>query len=166
MQRSSGVNRHPAAARPARRSKGGTPVHRQCRLRNDWLGPESQFPINKALWTISYVLFTAVGVAVSGSCYWLIDIKGYRAWAKPFIVFGVNAIVLFVGSGVMARLMELIKFPAPDGRRITLHGWIFEHLFLSWASPINASLAFAIVFILFWLGLMWILYRRKIIIKI
>jgi predicted acyltransferase len=99
-------------------------------------------------------------------CYWLIDIKGYRAWAKPFIIFGVNAIALFVGTALMARLMELIKFPAPDGKRITLHGWIFDHLFLSWASPINASLAFAIVFVLFWLGLMWILYRRKIIIKI
>ena len=125
------------------------------------------FPINKALWTSSYVFFTGgLALQMLALCYWLIDIKGYRAWAKPFVVFGVNAIVLFVGSGVMARLMELIKFPAPDGKRISLHGWIFEHLFLSWASPINASLAFAIVFILFWLGLMWILYRRKIIIKI
>ena len=125
------------------------------------------FPINKALWTSSYVLFTGgLALQLLALCYWLIDIKGYRAWAKPFIIFGVNAIALFVGTALMARLMELIKFPAPDGKQITLHGWIFDHLFLSWASPINASLAFAIVFVLFWLGLMWILYRRKIIIKI
>ena len=98
-------------------------------------------------------------------CYWLIDIKQYRRWAKPFIVFGVNAIALFVGTGVMARLMGLIKLPWGE-RTISLQGWIFNKLFLSWAAPINASLAYAICFILLWLGLMWILYARKIFIKV
>jgi predicted acyltransferase len=80
-------------------------------------------------------------------------------------VFGLNAIVLFVGTGVMARLMGLIKLPWGSGQ-ISLQGWIFQKFFLSWASPVNASLAYAIVFILLWLGLMWILYSRKIFIKI
>jgi len=125
------------------------------------------FPINKALWTSSYVFFTGgLALQMLALCYWLIDIKGYRAWARPFVVFGVNAIVLFVGTGVMGRLMGLIKLPTSDGKGISLQGWIYEHLFLSWAAPINASLAYAIVFILLWLGLMWILYWRKIIIKI
>jgi predicted acyltransferase len=124
------------------------------------------FPINKSLWTSSYVFFTG-GLALEflALCYWLIDMKGYRRWTKPFVVFGVNAIVLFVGTGVMARLMGLIKLPWGAGQ-ISLQGWIFYKLFLSWASPINASLAFAICFILLWLGLMWILYSRKIFIKI
>jgi len=73
--------------------------------------------------------------------------------------------VLFVGSGVMARLMGLIKLPWGSAQ-ISLQGWIFQKLFLPWASPINASLAYALAFILLWLGLMWILYRRKIFIKI
>jgi predicted acyltransferase len=125
------------------------------------------FPINKSLWTSSYVFFTGgLALQLFALCYWLIDIKGYRAWAKPFVVFGVNAIVLFAGTGVMARLMGLIKVPTADGKGTSLGGWIFNHLFLSWAQPINASLAFAIVFILLWLGLMWILYWRKIILKI
>lgn len=125
------------------------------------------FPINKGLWTSSYVFFSGgLALQLLALLYWLIDIKGYRAWAKPFVVFGVNAIVLFVGTGVMERLLGLIKVTGGDGKRISLQGWIFDHLFLSWAAPINASLAFAIVFILVWLGLMWILYRRKIIIKI
>ena len=124
------------------------------------------FPINKSLWTSSYVFFTG-GLALEflALCYWLIDIKKYQRWAKPFVVFGVNAIVLFVGTGMMAILMGRIKLPWGSAQ-ISLQGWIFHKLFLSWASPINASLAFAIVFILLWLGLMWILYSRKMFIKV
>jgi len=124
------------------------------------------FPINKSLWTSSYVFFTG-GLALEflALCYWLIDIKKYQRWAKPFVVFGVNAIVLFVGTGVMARLMGLIKLPW-GSTQISLQGWIFQKLFLSWASPLNASLAYAIAFILLWLGLMWILYSRKVFIKV
>ena len=115
------------------------------------------FPINKSLWTSSYVLFTA-GLALQflGLCYWLIDIKGYRRWAWPFEVFGVNALALFVGTGLMVKLMGIFK----------VQGWIFRHLFLSWAEPINASLAYAIAFILLWLFLMWLLYRKQIYIKV
>ena len=122
----------------------------------------SWFPINKALWTSSYVLFTG-GLALQflGLCYWLIDIKGYRRWAKPFEVFGMNAIALYVGSGLMADSLGLIKVGS-----VPLGEWIYEHVFASWASPINASLAFAIAFVLFWLAVMWILYRRKIFISV
>ncbi len=99
-------------------------------------------------------------------CYWLIDIKGYRRWAKPFEIFGVNAIALYVGSGIMADLLGLIKVSGADGTKVPVQSWIYENLFASWASPINASLAYAIAFILVWLGLMWILYRRKIFLRV
>ena len=124
------------------------------------------FPINKALWTSSYVFFTA-GLALQflALCYWLIDIRKYQSWARPFVVFGVNAIALYVGTGMMARLMGVIKLPW-GSETISLQGWIFQKLFLPWAAPINASLAYAIVFVLLWLGLMWILYSRKIFIKV
>lgn len=127
----------------------------------------SFFPINKALWTSSYVLFTG-GLALQflALCYWIIDIKGYRRWAKPFEVFGLNAIALYVGAGLMAELLGVIKLTGPDGSRIPLQRWIYDNLFASWASPINASLAFAIAFVLVWLGLMWILYKRKIFLKV
>lgn len=125
------------------------------------------FPINKSLWTSSYVLFTG-GLAMQflALCYWLIDMKGYRRWTKPFVVFGVNAIVLFVGTGLMARLLGIIKVPRADGTKIALQRWLYDSLFLSWAPPYRASLSFAIAFILLWLGLMWILYKRKIFIKV
>ncbi len=66
----------------------------------------------------------------------------------------------------MARLIGLIKVPGPDGTEIALKTWIYNGLFASSLSPINASLAFAIAFVLVWLGLMWILYWRKIYIKV
>jgi len=125
------------------------------------------FPINKALWTSSYVLFTAgLALELLALCYWLIDIEGYRRWAWPFEVFGVNALALFVGTGLMVKLMALIKIPQADGTQLSSQPWIFRHLFLSWATPINASLAYAISFILLWLFLMWLLYRKQIIIKV
>ncbi len=125
------------------------------------------FPINKALWTSSYVLFTGgLALQLLAFCHWLIDIKGFRLWAKPFEVFGMNAIALYVGSALMAELLGLIKVTGADGTKMDLKTWIYQNVFASWASPVNASLAFAIAFVLVWLGLMWILYRRKIFIKI
>ena len=125
------------------------------------------FPINKSLWTSSYVLFTG-GLAMQflALCYWLIDMQGYRRWTKPFVVFGVNAIALFVGTGLMARLLGIIKVSGPEGTKIALKTWLYDNLFLSWAPPYPASLSFAIAFVLLWLGLMWLLYRRRIFIKI
>ena len=122
----------------------------------------SFFPINKALWTSSYVLFTG-GLALQflALCYWLIDIKGYRRWTKPFEVFGLNAIALYVVADLLASMLGLIKVgEAPLG------GWLYDRVFMSWASPINASLAFAICFVLVCLALMWILYNRRIFLKV
>ena len=136
------------------------------------------FPINKSLWTSSYVFFTA-GLALQflALCYWLIDIKSSKWWTKPFVIFGVNAIVLFVGTGLMARLMgmssgfmgkfsSLLHITKPDGSPQALQPFIYNHLFASWLAPNNASLAFAISFILLWLFLMWLLFRKNIVIKI
>ena len=120
------------------------------------------FPINKALWTSSYVLFTG-GLALQflAFCYWLIDIKGYSRWAKPFVIFGMNAIALYIAADLLAELLGLIKVGDDS-----LGGWIYAHVFASWASPVNASLAFAICFVLVCLFFMWLLYRRSIFIKI
>ena len=125
------------------------------------------FPINKPLWTSSYVVFTA-GMALQtlALCYWLVDVKGFRRWATPFVIFGVNALAVFFLSGIFARLLGLIKVAGPEGKPVSLQRFVFDNFFASWASPINASLAFAVCFVLFWLGLMAILYRRHIFIKV
>ena len=120
------------------------------------------FPINKNLWTSSYVLFTA-GAALQflGVCFWLIDVNGWRRWAHPAVVFGMNAITVYVLSGIVGDLMGVIRISGQS-----LKGWIFEHLFASWATPVNASLCFAIVYVMFWWLVMDLFYRRKIFIKI
>lgn len=120
------------------------------------------FPFNKGLWTSSYTVYTSgLALCFLGFCYFLIDIKGYQKWAKPFIIFGVNALALFVGSGIMAKAMYLIKVGDT-----TLQGWIYDNIFLAIASPINASLLYAVSFILVWLFIMWLLYRKNIYIKV
>jgi predicted acyltransferase len=120
------------------------------------------FPINKALWTSSYTVLTA-GMALQflALCYWLIDIKGYRRWTKPFVIFGVNAIAVYVLSSIMATALETWHIGGA-----TIKESLYNNLFASWASPINASLLWAISYVLFWLGVMTLLYRRKIFIKV
>lgn len=125
------------------------------------------FPMNKGLWTSSYVLFTA-GMALQffGMCYWLIDVKGYKWWTKPFIVYGMNAITVFFFSGIMGRLLGLITWTDTTGKEIILKTYLYNSFFVPYFSPINASLAWALTYVLLWLGLMWILYSKKIFLKI
>ena len=120
------------------------------------------FPINKALWTSSYTVFTA-GMALQflALCYWLVDIKEYRRWTKPFVIFGVNAIAVYVLSSIMEIALDTWHIAGA-----TIKEFLFDKLFASWASPINASLLWAISYVLFWLGIMTLLYRRKIFIKV
>jgi predicted acyltransferase len=127
------------------------------------------FPINKSLWTSSYTLFTAgLGSLTLAACYWLVDVKGYRRWALPFTVFGTNAIAAFFLSTFGARLMGLIKVAAgPEGKEIALQAAIYRSTFVpAFSAPKNASLAFALCYVLLWLGVMAILYRKRIFIKV
>ena len=126
------------------------------------------FPFNKALWTSSYVLVTTgLALLMLGCCYWLIDIKGYRRWAKPFMIFGANALALFVFTGLFARMISAFRVAyMPEGKGISAQRWIVDNVYLQLFQPINASLAFAISFILLWLFFMWLLYRKGIYIKV
>jgi predicted acyltransferase len=125
------------------------------------------FPINKALWTSSYVMFTGgLALQLLALCYWAIDLKGYRRWAQPFVVFGVNALALYVLSSLMAKVLSVITAPKLDGSTGDLKTFIYERMLATWLSPVNASLAFALGYVLLWWLLMWALYRRKIFIKV
>ena len=125
------------------------------------------FPLNKNIWTSSYVLWTA-GLALNflAFCYWFVDVKKITWWIKPFQVYGMNAITVFFLSGIVGRIMYMVKWTDANGNIVTIKSYLFDNFFLSWLDPINASLAWAIVYILVWLGLMWILYAKKIFIKV
>jgi len=126
------------------------------------------FHINKNLWSSSYTVFTAgMALLFLGMCYWLIDIKGYKKWTTPFLVFGSNAITVYTISSLLARAMVYWwKIPQQDGSVISLKTFLYRTLFESWMSPINASLFYALTYVLIWFGLMAILYKKKIFIKI
>jgi predicted acyltransferase len=126
------------------------------------------FPINKSLWTSSYVCFmSGQALCILAVCYWLIDIKNYTKWTKPFVIFGVNALALFVGSAMLARIMiYILTWTGADGKTMHLQKWIYTTIFAPFASPVNASLMYALAYIGFWLFLMWLLYRKRIYIKV
>ncbi|HEU4557388.1 MAG TPA: heparan-alpha-glucosaminide N-acetyltransferase domain-containing protein [Longimicrobium sp.] len=125
------------------------------------------FPINKNLWTSSYVLFMGgMAMVALAMCYWLVDVKGKQGWTRPFVVFGTNAIAAFFFSGIFARLLNMVKVPGGPTGTQPVKTWIYQNAFESWLSPINASLAFAICFVLLWWAIMEIFYRRKIFIKV
>ena len=125
------------------------------------------FPINKNLWTSSFVLLTAGLAALTlGVCLWLVDVVGSRRWVTPFVIYGMNPIIAFVGAEVMARLIySVITVPSSAGP-IPLETAIYRSAFASWLDPRIASLAFAISFVLVWLAVLTVLYKRRIFVKV
>lgn len=125
------------------------------------------FPINKSLWTSSYVLYTG-GLAIIGLalCYWLIDVQGYKAWTKPFVVYGVNALAAFFLSTLIAKTLTLTMTKLTDGKLISTKIWVYQTFFLPYLSPLNASLAMAIAYVIFWFLILWLMYIKRIFIKI
>ncbi len=125
------------------------------------------FPINKNLWTSSYVVFTAgFACVVLATCIWLIDLRGVRGWTKPFVIYGVNPMVAFVGSGLMARLCgSLIKVNV-GGTPTSLNQASYKLFFEPWFEPRFASLLWAIAFVTLWLGILAVFYRQRWILKV
>lgn len=125
------------------------------------------FPINKSLWTSSYVVFTAGVACVSlATIMWIVDFQKLRGWTRPAVIYGVNPIIAFVGSGIMARCIYSIFKVTIDGRRTSLQNGIYQTGFASWLSPVNASLAFAVSFVLVWYAILYVLYKRDIVLKV
>ena len=113
------------------------------------------FPLNKNLWTSSYVLYTA-GWACVILALWM-----WKGPARPFVVFGVNPLVAFVGSGMMARLLGIIKIG-----EVSLQQTVYRALFKPYFMPQLASFLYALLFVAVWWGILALLYRRNIILKV
>lgn len=125
------------------------------------------FPMIKNLWTSSYVIYTAGGACVLfAGCYWLVDVKGVRRPMWPLVVLGTNAIALFVVSGLLTKTLIYVKVAGPAGRPVALSTWIYQHYFVPLASPMNASLLYAIANLVALYGVLWVMYRRGIFLKV
>jgi len=126
-----------------------------------------QFPINKSLWTSSYVLYTGGLASVAlALCYWIIDVQGYKKFTTPFVVYGVNAITVFFLAGLMPRVLNLIQLDNPDGTKTGLLVRFYETCYVPFFSPINASLVWAITYVLGFYVLLYFMYKKNIIIKV
>jgi predicted acyltransferase len=113
------------------------------------------FPVNKALWTSSYAVLTAgIALLVFAACYWAVEVCGWRRWATPFVVFGVNALAAFFLSTLAAEAMTLVRVGDASLKQL-----VFQRAFAPWASPVNASLAYALTYVLVWWLAMWLFCR-------
>ena len=120
------------------------------------------FPINKSIWTSSYAVFTA-GLAFCGLalCFLWFDVRGHRGAARIFEIYGVNAIALYVGSGILARTLAYVRIG-----NVSLQQAVYRTVFSSWLPPHAASLGYAIAWVAGWFLVLAWMYRRRILIKI
>jgi predicted acyltransferase len=126
-----------------------------------------RLPINKKLWTSSYVVFTA-GLALLSLalCYWVLDIRQWRRCSQPFVVFGKNAIAAYVLSEMLAAGLDTLAVHAGDGGVMTWHEVLYESLFAPLGNPANASLLYALFYVLVCWAAIWVLDRKGIVLKV
>ena len=112
---------------------------------NQWL------PINKKLWTSSFTLFMAgLDFVAFAICLWLVDELGWKRITEPFVILGRNAIAIYMVSELLAETLSSLHWQKP----------LYQALFASWASPIDASLLWAISYTLLMFLVAWFMNRR------
>ncbi len=115
------------------------------------------FPINKNLWTSSYVVFTAGAAAmVLGICYWLVDVCGWRGVGRPFAILGMNPLAIYVASEMVGMVLQATG----------AHDAAFLAGFAPLAAPAVASLLWAAAYVTAWWLVAWTMYRNTIFIKL
>ncbi|MFP5249337.1 MAG: acyltransferase family protein [Acidobacteriota bacterium] len=130
------------------------------------------FPINKKMWTSSYVLFAAGwSLAIFALLYWALEQKGWgregrgRAWVWPWLVFGSNAIVAYMISELLPSALFNIHFRW-DGLRMNPIGWSHLRIFSHIPNPGWATFAYSVTFTAICFVPVWALYRKKIFLKV
>jgi predicted acyltransferase len=128
-------------------------------------------PINKSLWTPSYMVFmTGWAWIVFGAFYWLMDMCQHvavreraRRLLQPFTIYGMNAIFLFALSSLVAKALNTLKIGEPA---IALKPWLYSCVKAFGLSPVNSSLAFALLFNLCFFGIAVLMWRKRWFVKI
>ncbi|WP_163715228.1 acyltransferase family protein [Mangrovibacterium lignilyticum] len=126
------------------------------------------FPINKPLWTSSYVIYAAGWASlVLAILIWVIDLKSIKKWTSFFVVFGMNPLFIFALSGLWTiSIIRLIKFENGAGEMLNGYSWLYRSVFEPLGGPLNGSLLFALAHVVFFWVIGYVLYRKKIFIKV
>jgi predicted acyltransferase len=125
-------------------------------------------PLNKPLWTSSYAVWTA-GIAATGLglCVWAFEQRAWTKWAGPLRIYGQNALLVFVGSGLLARVVGSLWTVESGGRTVAVKEWFFATCLLGpIGDPRLASLAFGVLWLLGWYVVLAWLDRRGIVWKV
>ncbi len=121
------------------------------------------FPINKALWTSSFVVYTAGLACLSlALIQYLTETVKWEGWTKPFIIFGVNPMLVFFFSGIIPRVLSTIKVSG-KGFQEFVYKDVLNSIF---ENAKMASLSWAILYLVFWFLILLWFYRKKIIVKV
>ena len=124
------------------------------------------FPINKQLWTSTFVLYTGgLATIILAMLYWLIDVQGYKRATPFFVAFGMNSITAYILAGVVPALIGRIKVNL-HGHKVDAFTYVYQTVIVPNFSPVNASLVGGILVVLEIWVIMWVLYKRNIIIKV
>jgi predicted acyltransferase len=125
------------------------------------------FPINKNLWSPTYVIFTSGAALLAlAAAYAVIDLAKVARWARPFEVFGTNAIAAYVGSGLLARLLTVIRVGGGTGGVVTAQKWLYAHVYAATLPDYVASLAWALTHVAIWWLVAAALDRRGVYLKV
>lgn len=124
-------------------------------------------PLNKPLWTSSYVLYSAgLAMVILAVIYLIADVLKFQKWGIFFMIFGTNALFSYFMAGVWTRLMlYIIKIPSGD-TKLTFYNWFYEKACVPVAGNMNGSLMFAIIQMLLIWFIALILYKKKILIRL
>jgi len=127
-----------------------------------------EFPLNKNMWTSSFVLVAAgYSLALFTFAFWAVEQKEWRkGWTWPWLVFGSNAIAAYMFSELTPGILYMISFNSGGGKRIDLVHWLVQHTFAHIPDRGWAAFAYSVSFTAFCFIPIWILYRKKIFLKI
>lgn len=153
---------------------GLPPIHGLAIVGEPALTGAAFFPINKLLWTSTYVLWTSgLAMVVLAVCVWLVDLRPATAtgtlpgWPRPFLWLGTNAIFVYMASTIAWKLLALIRLDAGGGSTQSLQAWLYQHVYAAAIpGPALASLLLSMTYLAIWIGIAAAMFARKLFVKL
>lgn len=128
------------------------------------------FPINKSLWTSSYVLYTAgIATVCLSLLYYVIEVADYKKGTKLFLIWGVNPMIVFFFSSIIPQSLRMIQLQNPDivTEQINLQKYLYSFWIAAFFdNPMTASLAGALIYVCIWCFILWLFYKKNLIFKV